>query len=96
MSALDLLADELAAKVLQRIDAGDDLVMLPGPFGQAACEKLRASGELPARKIGHKWFARKSDLLALIPRKAEPKVPALDETDADVFARARAKGRRTA
>lgn len=96
MSALDVLADELAAKVLQRIDAGDDLVMLPGPFEAAACDKLRVSGELPARKIGRRWYARRSDLLALIPRKAKPIDVPVRETDEQAFARALAKAKRTA
>ncbi len=88
MNAIDLMADQLAAAVLQRVSVGDDLVELPGPFERQACEKLRTSGELPARKIGRKWFARKSDLLALIPAKGQrvEREPAA-ANDAEEYAR---------
>lgn len=45
----------------------DDLVRRPGPLEANAWDRLVASGELPARKLGRTYYARRSDLLALVP-----------------------------
>ncbi len=87
MTPLDAFAEQFAALVLQHVKAGDDLVELPGPFEASAAERLRKSGELPARKVGRRWYARKSDMLALVPpRSATPVQPATDN-DTENYAR---------
>jgi hypothetical protein len=94
MTPLDAFAEQFAALVLQHVKTGDDLVELPGPFEASAAERLRKSGELPARKVGRRWYARKSDMLALIPAKGQPVElePAADN-DAEEYARLVARKR---
>jgi Helix-turn-helix domain len=50
--------------------------LIPFPFGleKNAARRLIASGELRARKLGRRWFARRSDVLALVD--AAPAAPA--------------------
>jgi hypothetical protein len=48
------------------LPAHDDLVPFPFGLEQNAARRLIASGELRARKIGRRWYARRSDVLGLI------------------------------
>jgi hypothetical protein len=69
LNPFDVFVRDLSAAVIREVAGGDDIIEHPGPFEAQACENLRKSGELPSRKIGRKWFSRKSDFLALIPAK---------------------------
>lgn len=46
----------------------DELVSFPFGLEENAARGLIRRGELPARKIGRRWYARRSDLLGLIDR----------------------------
>jgi hypothetical protein len=53
----------------------DDLVTFPFGLEPNAARRLIKSGELRARKIGRRWYTKRSDLLALIdngPRVTAP------------------------
>ena len=52
----------------------DDLVQFPFGLEAAAARGLIRRGELRARKLGRRWYARRSDVLALID--AAPPAPA--------------------
>lgn len=68
----------------------DDLVAFPWGLERNAARHLIATGELRARKIGRKWYARRSDVLRLIDAAPSPPKRApggsLDE-DLDAIAR---------
>ena len=51
----------------------DDLVAFPFGLEVNAARALIRSGELRARKIGRRWYCKRSDLLALIDNA--PHVP---------------------
>jgi hypothetical protein len=51
----------------------DDLVCFPFGLEDNAARTLIKRGELRARKIGRRWYAKRSDVLALID--AAPFVP---------------------
>jgi len=53
----------------------DDLVSFPFGLEENAARGLIKSGELPARKIGRRWYAKRSAVLALIDN-APPVPPA--------------------
>lgn len=56
---------------------GDELVPRPGPLEEAAWDRLVKAGTLPAAKIGRRWYARRSDILALVDKlRHEPPVKA--------------------
>ena len=90
----DVIIDHFAAAILQRIQGGDDLVELPGPLEPLAAQRLRKSGELPARKVGRKWFCRRSDLLALIPARMPANVVTQADSDEVAYAKLRVENRR--
>jgi hypothetical protein len=52
----------------------DDLVAFPFGLETNAARGLIKSGELRARKIGRRWYAKRSDVLALIDN-APPVAP---------------------
>lgn len=68
MSALDGLLKDLAREVASLVGSGDCLVELPGPLERKACTRLVRDGTLPAAKIGRVWYAKQSDLLALVDK----------------------------
>ena len=51
----------------------DDLIAFPFGLEVNAARSLIKSGELPARKIGRRWYAKRSAVLALIDNA--PHVP---------------------
>jgi hypothetical protein len=51
----------------------DDLVAFPFGLEENAARGLIKSGELKARKLGRRWYAKRSDVLGLIDNA--PKVP---------------------
>ncbi len=53
----------------------DDLVAFPFGLEENAARGLIKRGELRARKIGRRWYAKRSDVLGLIDR-APPVQPA--------------------
>lgn len=83
MDPFKVFVRDLSAAIIREVGGGDDIIEHPGPFEAQACENLRKSGELPSRKIGRKWFSRKSDMLALIPQKGE--VAPADAPDSVAF-----------
>jgi|HubBroStandDraft_5_1064220.scaffolds.fasta_scaffold586471_2 hypothetical protein len=60
----------------------DDLVAFPFSLEKNAARQLIASGELPARKLGRRWYCKRSDLLALIDNA--PSVPPARASGADL------------
>lgn len=67
--------------------------LLPFPFGIEArtAKQLVRSGKLTAAKLGRRLYARRSDLLALVDRLAEPPTAGSVADDyASLAARARA------
>lgn len=48
-------------------DAPDELVAFPFGLDARTARALVRSGELPSRKLGRRLYARRSDLLALVP-----------------------------
>ena len=74
--------------------APDELVPFPFGLEANAARSLVASGELVARKLGRKLYARRSAILALVD--ARPPKPANDEPDplAALAARTRTRARR--
>lgn len=61
--------------------APDELVAFPFGLEVAAARALVASGELAARKLGRKTYARRSAVLALVDAKPPKPPPAADEED---------------
>ncbi len=57
------------------LPALDELVAFPFGLEANAARGLIKSGELPARKIGRRWYAKRSDVLRLIDN-ARPIAPA--------------------
>lgn len=62
----------------------DDLVSFPFGLEEAAARGLIKRGELRARKIGRRWYAKRSDVLGLID--AAPYVPPVQALGRDVKA----------
>jgi hypothetical protein len=54
----------------------DHLVSFPFKLEANAAKKLVASGTLKAVKIGRRWYARNSDVLALVDILAKPRAVA--------------------
>ena len=54
------------------VQPADELVKFPWGLERNAARALIASGELRARKIGRCWYARRSDVLALITNAPKP------------------------
>lgn len=65
---LAALVSQVADAIAERVNAPDALVVLPDVLEQAACMRLVREGALPACKIGRKWYARRSDVLALVEK----------------------------
>jgi hypothetical protein len=54
----------------------DDLIPFPFNLEANAARTLIRSGELRARKIGRRWYAKRSDVLALIDNAPSVAPPA--------------------
>ena len=94
MNPLDPLLDALISGVRDRLSA-DELVVFPFGLEANAARKLMASGELPTRKLGRKFYARRSRVLALVPDVQEPTPQTLEtDTPEDVLSRMATRTRR--
>lgn len=58
----------------------DDLVVYPFGLEENAARRLIKSGELRARKLGRRWYCKRSDLLALIDAAPPPPARASGES----------------
>lgn len=70
--AVQDLARALANLLGATTTAPDELVCFPFGLEVSSARALVASGELPARKLGRKYYAKRSAVLALVD--AAPKV----------------------
>jgi hypothetical protein len=73
----------------------DQLVPFPFKLEANAAKKLVASGTLKAAKIGRRWYARNSDVLALVDVLAKPRAvaPLPAQSYADLVAQAKGGAR---
>jgi hypothetical protein len=62
----------------------DDLLLFPFGLERNAARRLIHRGDLKARKIGRRWYAKRSDVLALIDQ--DPFVPPATASGADLRA----------
>ena len=84
------LADLLAERLAPLIGTPDELVPIDGcGLEKRTAMRLIRTGELPGRKIGRRWYTRRSDLLRLVD---EPQ----DEPASDVISLADRAARRRA
>ncbi len=82
---------EEVARALGELRALDELVRLPGPLERAAAKKLVRSGKLKVVRVGRSWYAKNSDLLALVDQA--PPAPVVIDFDARAQLRAAAERR---
>ncbi len=66
------------------IAAPDVLDRLPGPLERAAADRLVRDGVLRAAKIGRHWYARRSDILALVDQLSRPRPQAGGDVRVDL------------
>jgi hypothetical protein len=66
----------------------DDLVEFPFSLERSTATRLIKAGELPARKLGRKWYAKRSDVLGLIDKapRAKPARASGESLRADLAA----------
>lgn len=79
--------EAVAQRTAELVQTGDDLVALPGPLDANTAKKLVASGVLPARKLGRRWYTLRRHLAALITSAPAPAPSPLAGFDATAFAR---------
>lgn len=90
---LDALADRIAARVADRLLAGDTPGVVDqhsSPLGRRKHIAAIRSGELRGRQVGRRWLASAEDVQAFISHSdAEPKEPKRpkDETPEDIARR---------
>jgi len=76
-------ADDGRVTIVRNVyNAPDELVPFPFGLEAEAARRLMRSGDLPHAKLGRKWYAKRSDVLALVDLfKAPPKpAPSTDVT----------------
>ena len=97
VAALRVLAEALG--VSGAAAAADALLAFPFGLERAAAAALVRDGVLPAAKIGRRFYARRSDVLALVERLAKPAAVKATGVDvagdlASIAAKTRAGGHR--
>ncbi len=76
IQTVETAADGTVTIVRNVYVAPDELMEFPFGLEAEAARRLMRSGDLPHAKLGRKWYAKRSDVLALVDMFKTPPKPA--------------------